>query len=279
MIRIVSWNIKQQDAAWRELANRHLFDVALLQEARQPPYDVVGRIEVDSSSEWNTGGTLSRPWRAAVVRLPDRVTMSPINLLPIGDCPPEGLAVSRSGTLALAEISLCGGSEKIIVASMYGAWEKLHSSTGSAQIFADASVHRIISDLSVLTGPRQDHRIIVAGDLNILRGYGENGNAYWASRYATVFDRMEAIGLPCVGPSLPDGGHPPTIRPSELPVDSTTVPTYRTRASDPASATRQLDFVFASRDLFSRVRTRAVNGVDEWGLSDHCKIIIELDRP
>ena len=34
--------------------------------------------------------------------------------------------------------------------------------------------------------------MLAAGDLNILYGYGENGSAYWAARYATVFDRMRA---------------------------------------------------------------------------------------
>ena len=29
--------------------------------------------------------------------------------------------------------------------------------------------------------------MLAAGDLNILYGYGENGSAYWAARYATVF--------------------------------------------------------------------------------------------
>ena len=276
MIRIVSWNIKQQDAAWRELADSDSFDVALLQEARRPPDDVLDKIEVEMPTDWNTGGTLRRLWRAVVARVSDRVTKRPITGLPIGDCPSRGFAISRSGTLAVAEINLRGSSESILVASMYGAWEKLHPSTGSSQEYADASVHRIISDLSVLIGQRRGHRMIVAGDLNILRGYGENGDAYWGARYATVFDRMEAIGLPCIGPSLPDGGFPPKVRPPELPKDSTTVPTYRARMSDPTSATRQLDFVFASHDLVPRIRTRALNAAGNWGLILATLVLIRL---
>ena len=59
---------------------------------------------------------------------------------------------------------------------MYGAWEKVHESTSSRWIYADASVHRLISDLSVLIGSQTKHRILVAGDLNILDGYGEAGS-------------------------------------------------------------------------------------------------------
>jgi hypothetical protein len=42
----------------------------------------------------------------------------------------------------------------------------------SSWIHADASVHRLISDLSVLIGRQRGHKIIVAGDLNVLYGYG-----------------------------------------------------------------------------------------------------------
>jgi hypothetical protein len=42
-------------------------------------------------------------------------------------------------------------------------------------------------------------------------------------------------------------------------------------------ATRQLDFVFASHALANRVSVRALNNnTDEWGPSDHCRVLIEL---
>ena len=34
---------------------------------------------------------------------------------------------------------------------------------------------------------------------------GEDGSRYWAARYKTVFDRMDAMGLLCVGPEYPNG--------------------------------------------------------------------------
>ena len=68
---------------------------------------------------------------------------------------------------------------------MYAPWEEPHDSVERPRIYADASVHRVISDLSVFIGQADSHRIIAAGDLNILHGYGERGSEFWASRYAT----------------------------------------------------------------------------------------------
>ena len=107
-------------------------------------------------------------------------------------------------------------------------------------------------------------------------GHGENGSPYWRERYLSVFSRMAAIGLPFVGPQYPRGTQAEPW-PSELPRDSKNVPTFRVRKADPASATRQLDFVFASPELHDRLRVRALNSLNEWGPSDHCRVALELD--
>ena len=160
---------------------------------------------------------------------------------------------------------------------MYGTWEKPHYLTGSPWIFADASVHRLISDLAIFIGSERGHHIIVAGDLNVLHGYGEDGNRYWASRYATVFDRMKALGLQFMGPQAPHGRQANPM-PGELPGDSLNVPTFHTRHQTPATATRQLDFVFASESLAPRITVRALNEVEDWGPSDHCRVDFKVSR-
>lgn len=91
----------------------------------------------------------------------------------------------------------------------------------------------------------------------------------------TVFDRMEAIGLRFVGPQSPNGMQADPW-PAELPADSKNVPTFRTHRGDPSTATRQLDFVFASESIADRVQTVALNRPEEWGPSDHCRIRIEV---
>ena len=172
--------------------------------------------------------------------------------------------------MAIAEVRK-PDDEPIIVVSMYAVWESPASKR--SWIFADASAHRLISDLSLLVGNQRGHRIIVSGDFNILYGYGDNGSPYWARRYMTVFDRMEAIGLRFVGPQSPNGAQADPW-PAELPADSKNVPTFRTRRGDPSTATRQLDFVFASESIADRVQTTALNRPEEWGPSDHCRVRI-----
>lgn len=276
-LQLISWNINHRTAAWHELVHSD-GDVALLQEAKFPPPDLASRIEVDQPLPWYTAGIAnSRPWRTAVARLSDRVTMRPRQLGPLGSAQVDELAVSRTGTLAVADIVVAATGEVITVVSMYGTWETPAKDTASRWIYADASVHRLISDLSALIGHQQASKIIAAGDLNILYGYGERGSVYWQARYDTIFARMAALGLPFVGPQAPEGGEQAQPWPDELPRDSRNVPTFRTRLSQPETTTRQLDFVFASVSLRDRLKVRALNRPEEWGPSDHCRLLIELE--
>ncbi|MEX2258545.1 MAG: hypothetical protein WD672_07530 [Woeseia sp.] len=268
---VYTWNICRSKAAWRELADSD-GDVALVQEAVAPPSNL--NIEVDDTPWCTAGAGLTRAWRAAVARLSDRISMHPRPCLSIPEAEMGQLVSCRTGTMAIADVQMPGNAP-ITVVSMYAAWEKPTAETGSSWFVADASAHRVISDLSLLVGRRNGHRLIAAGDLNLLYGYGENGSAYWARRYMTVFDRMEAIGLRFVGPQSPNGGQADPW-PVELPPDSKNVPTFRTRRGDPSTATRQLDFVFASNSIADRVQAVALNGPEEWGPSDHCRIRIEV---
>ena len=247
-------------------------------EAKPPPAELA-HLQVDEPPPWSTAGAgLDRPWRAAIARLSDRVTVNPRRPLSIEDTEWKQLAVSRMGTLAVADVTVESTGEVVTVASMYGAWESPVKQTGSRWIYADASVHRLISDLSVLIGQQRGHKLIAAGDLNVLHGYGEEGSPYWRERYSTVFTRMKALGIPFVGPQAPGGGRQADPWPSELPEGSKNLPTYRTNAKDPETATRQLDFVFASESLKDRLSVRALNSESEWGPSDHCRIQIDLQN-
>ena len=258
VIKLVSWNIAHREEAWRLLLDGGA-DVALLQEAVPPPADVVGRVRVDSAP-WETAGAgVYRPWRTAVVGLSDRVEVEHLDAASLPDAPYGGLAVSRPGSLAVALVTPRGG-EPFYAASLYGVWEKAHDRTESGWIFADASVHRLISDLSALIGQQQGHRIIAAGDLNIYHGYGEHGSAYWAKRYESVFARMAALGLPFVGPQ--GRGRAADPAPAELPEGSANVPTYHTNHQTPTTACHQLDFVFASCSLAERLEVTALNDPD-----------------
>ena len=287
MIRIVSWNMAGRrhqrngnPSPWHILAAMDA-DIALLQEARPPPDDIpADRFDIDPSP-WATAGFYTN-WKAAVVRLSDRVKVDWIPAVSIGQSPEYGFEVSRPGTLAAARFTPVDGKgqpagEPLIAASMYSNWEYPHRVTGKELkdwAWGDVSAHRIISDLSRLIGHPVNHRIIAAGDLNIMYGYGEGGDEYAAARYASVFDRMEAMGLPFVSPQYPNGRQAAPW-PAELPPDSKNVPTFCS-GSDRTTAYRQLDFVFASAGMKDAVSARALNGQDEWGPSDHCRVVIDV---
>ena len=95
-------------------------------------------------------------------------------------------------------------------------------------------------------------------------------------RERTVWDRFETLGLEFLGPQAPNGRAASSPQP-DVPDDTQNVPTYyfpQQRSS--AKANRQLDYVFASRGFHERVKVRALNGIDEWGSSDHCRLLIEV---
>jgi exonuclease III len=180
--------------------------------------------------------------------------------------------VSRGGSIAAADV-VTGGEIAFTAVSVYAAWEKAGA---RGRGYADGSAHRILSDLSALM-VRPDHRLVVAGDWNVLRGYGESGDGYWKARYDTVFERAEALGLRFVGPQYPHGRQA-DLWPDELPRDSRCVPTFHHSRQNPASATRQLDFVFASTSIADRIEVRALNMPEEWGPSDHCRVVINVHQ-
>ena len=53
MIKVVSWNIAKKHQPWRELIGMDA-DVALLQEAGEPPSDVMDKVEVGPQEHWDS---------------------------------------------------------------------------------------------------------------------------------------------------------------------------------------------------------------------------------
>lgn len=272
-MKIISWNIAHRKEPWFHLLNSGA-DIALLQEASQPPREIFGEIQLDNEP-WETARPgVNSPWRTVVVKLSDQLDFEWIKPVAIDYAEMGQFAVSRLGTISAAQVR-DHGELPLILISMYGFWERPHELTGGNWIYADASVHRVISDLSTFIGSQHNHRIIASGDLNILHGYGDHGSKYWASRYQTIFDRFRSLGLLFIGPQAPNGrqAYP---WPSELPSSSKNVPTYHTSRQKPQTATRQLDFVFASEDIANSVSVVALNQPDDWGPSDHCRLLIEI---
>ena len=288
-VTVVSWNISKRQEPWRELLQMDA-DVALIQEAGNPPPDVAAEVDTGSrehydshvwNSDWYKGRfpRLYDRW-SMVVRLSDRVDVEWFKQVsPIGWTEQDEIAVSGIGTIAAARVTPRDGSiEPFIVVSMYGRWIGTHPSVKTSWIgYADGSAHRIISDLSAFVGHEnpQTHRILAAGDLNIAHGFGDNGDPYWETRYRSVFERMAAIGLEFMGPQAPNGREARTRATGE-PADSRNVVTYHTSTQSPGTAQNQLDYAFASRGFHEFVKVRAMNEVEEWGASDHCRLMITI---
>ena len=270
-LSIISWNMKNRESNWQSVLESGA-DVALLQETGNPPEKSENLIDLS----WDENVKGASP-RVAVAALSERITFKVLKTQPIGGEDREALMVSRPGTIAAALVRLPESKEEITIASLYAFWAYPLKQTSSSWIYADASCHRLISDLSAFIGQQNRHKIIVAGDFNILYGYGEGNSQYWKRRYDTVFDRMAVLGFRFMGPQAPGGGRQANPWPNELPADSKNVPTYYSNRQTPETAARQLDYVFASEAIADRVKVRALNKPEHWGPSDHCRIMIELE--
>ena len=271
-IRIISWNIGKRHESWRHLDKLEA-DVGLLQEAGALPKGI-------KTSPFLEPANLPYDRWPLVVQLSERVKIDwfkPISLL---DKATDGeIAISDPSTIAIARVSPDKG-EPFIVASLYARWIKPHLSTKSSWGvgYSDASAHRAISDLSNLIGHvnPSKHRLLVAGDFNMIYGATENNKLALPERDQTVVDRFKALGLEFLGPQYPAGRQAePT--PQGLPPKTGNLPTYyTTRQKIPARAQNQLDYVFASCGFHEQIKVRALNAVEEWGSSDHCRLLIEV---
>ena len=141
---------------------------------------------------------------------------------------------------------------------------------------ARPTCRRILSDLSAFVGHEDPskHRILAAGDLNMF--YGATGTSLsMPARERTVWDRIAALGLEFLGPQAPNERQS-SIRQPDVPPDTKNLPTWVRNGPSPGEADRQLDYAFASRGFHERVTARALNEVDEWGPSDHCRLLMEV---
>ncbi len=266
ILRIVSWNIGLRKSAHDSLRESD-FDIALLQEIR----------------------LLDNSWEQAhcdrgadIIKLSERAEVVKWTNVPQGrDRPkPDEIAVSAPGIISAARV-IPKHHEPLIVVSVYARWERPHLeiSTKWGVGFADAMAHRAISDLSTFIGDLDptSHRILVAGDFNLIYGALDSNRLALPARDRSIFERFEALGFEYVGPESPNGRQAdPT--PKGLPKDTKNVPTfYTSHQKNPENAANQLDYVFASRGFHESVSVRALNGIEEWGPSDHCRISIEID--
>ena len=243
-MRFVAWNIGHRSQSWYEVMETGA-DVALLQEACQPPRDIRDHLGLEEHG-WTTDGVgYVRWWRAAVVPLKrgliERNQFYPIRERRLSEANVGEFGVSRLGTISAADV-ITNAGETVTLVSIYGLQEKPRVPVAGCTVYSDAHVHRLISDLSWFVTRKGNHKVIVAADLNLLTGQGNVGKEYWSARSRTIFDRMEALGLPFAGP-------------------------------DTESA--RVDHVFASEELIDRLTVRVLEDIQTPG--KHTKVEIVLD--
>lgn len=275
MITVVCWNVNRSRETWDELFAMGA-DLALLQEVGTVPAAMPPGCEIGGNSHWTSGRSARWP---AIMKLSDRVDVEWFDPVPVASVNQKWnlddaeVPVSDARTIAIAHVTPRDG-EPFIAVSMYARWLGYHPLTrGASTHISDNSMHRIISDFSIFirhAKPR-NHRILLAGDMNAF--YGEqfergDGKPY---REVSAFERLDRLGMQFLGPQFPDGRQSERVDDSLGP-DTRNVATYRTTRGKE----NQLDYVFASRGFHESVHTRALNEVDEWGASDHCRILIEV---
>ena len=173
MIRVVSWNIFKRWQPWHELvemARQGEADVALLQEAGNPPPDLTHPVRYGEEEFWRRhlyeGRSIYDRW-CLVVKLSDRVDVEWFRAVPpISVLGERDIGVSGIGTIAAAKVMPRGRpkDEAFIAVSMYARWMKptrplaLHG--GSAlPTFQPAGSSRT-SQSSSVTRIRPGHRLL-----------------------------------------------------------------------------------------------------------------------
>jgi exonuclease III len=268
-MRILSWNVAHNRAMWdnlEALRAQHPFDVALLQEAVVPGGSAAGRsIEPSSANpdSWRTEVWASaRPWRTAIAwwqpLQAEAIQTAP--LAEVREDTPSPLPISYPGSFTAVRVG------ETTLVSLYGVWEHL---PGGRESYSVAAMHRAISDLTRLWfGRWSAARVVIAGDWNLYRDYGD-----WASLYGTVFSRLEAEQLRLVGPFGPGVPGCPCG-------DSKCrhVQTYW-HGHKAESRPYQTDFVAASKAVVvnTPVVVNELNGEPVWReMSDHAPVLFEV---
>lgn len=271
-MRLLSWNMNRRASNWNVLVDlmlKHDVTAAMLQEAVAPPNSLESELQAFGDPSLGT-----EPWQMPIpsgTRRPFASALAARRETPVTVYEPKPLAAAAYGQPAISHpgqwvaASIGEPDTSVWLISLYGMWDSM---SDSGDIFAEPSLHRAVSDLTPLLQEKQARRVVLAGDLNIWRGYGPKK---WARRYRTVFDRIEAYQLGFVGPKRTPGAALPNC-PCKKPALCEHVQTYRyQRRAD--STPYQNDYMFARG--VQVLECIALN--DYWEHSDHCPILLDID--
>jgi endonuclease/exonuclease/phosphatase (EEP) superfamily protein YafD len=238
-VRIISWNIRRNNAAIDFAFDELGADVLLTQECSSidyPRFNSLGKF-IDERS-------VKRKWGNLVF---SRVPVQPIEVI-----------TEYKGSLTLASVDSELGQLGLI--NLYGLFEPV--SPGSRQKLANPGLHRRLSDLAPLLWGRVSHDFdgfLMMGDLNHDRrmDYHPNFRRKGASPAQRLMERIEDFQMTdLLLKEYPDG-----------------VQTYRPVRGD---FPWQLDHAFASTQLSTGMKAEVASSAQIEQLSDHNPIVVEI---
>ena len=280
MLTVASWNVHKGPASWQHLSSlviKHGVSVALVQEAKPPGSLPEGwqtnpragererwRIAVPRYRIDEADGSLketNRWWASAVVSTGGRQVRprEPVELHQVAD---GGFACSHPGQFAVSDVALADGG-RLTVVSLYGIWDLVAGPPRGS--YVEASLHRAISDLSVVFQEPGADLILVAGDFNL---YTYPVGDTLADRSLTVWSRLAAYGLERCGPFRPD--HEPRLARCPCPDSACRHVNTYLHGANPKNRPYQLDYFLATPPLRERLTDCWADPDPDWmAHSDH----------
>ncbi|CAN5611361.1 hypothetical protein BH24ACT26_BH24ACT26_23320 [soil metagenome] len=294
MLTFMSWNMNQQVQAWThlgDLAEHHHVSAALLQEAKNPKALPTGWTSNPPASEdrdddlWRISvpryyraedGELreTRRWYASAVISTAVISTNGPELrprvpLPLHQAADGEFACSHPGQFAVSDVCV-DGAPVLTLVSLYGIWDTM---IDSGDKYAEATLHRALSDLTPLFQERAARLVLVAGDLNL---YSYSDGSIWGNRWMSVWSRFKAYDLEICGPFRPDGEPRLDRCPCPDP-ECRHVNTYLYK-SNTTSKPHQLDFFLATPALCKRLVEVWADPDPTWpSRSDHRPIFATFD--
>jgi hypothetical protein len=180
-----------------------------------------------------------------------------------------GFACSHPGQFAVSDVALPGGG-RLTVVSLYGIWDL---AAGTGHKYVEATLHRAISDLSVVFQQPQADLILVAGDLNL---YDYPVGDALTDRSLTVWDRLAAYGLKICGPFRPSDE--PRLARCRCPDSACRHVNTYLNGANPKNRPYQLDYFLATPSLRERLTGCRADPDPDWMThSDHRAIFATFD--
>lgn len=272
-MKLISWNMNRRAENWAvlaELMRENGAVAAMLQEAVAPPLKIPDRLRV-----FPDPSLCDEPWRMPVPTGTTRNFASAVAVLgeaPVEPWIPAAIGIAAYGAPAISHpgqwvaIGLGEPEKRVWVVSLYGLWETMPD---TKDIYAQATLHRALSDLAPLLQARATKRVVVAGDLNVWRGYGGKN---WEPGYRSVFERLEAYRVALIGPrravDTPLEGCP-----CGAGAGCSHVRTYRHQHRADGTP-YQNDYAFVRG--VDQATCVALDEERHWQHSDHCPLLIDL---